>query len=165
MVLEPPMLLRPGGITAEQLNGALGHIQIDPTLAKKNLDGIIIPRSPGMKYKHYAPKADVIIIEGEPLKTAARINEMVNEHIGRNIKVGILATDETRNFYPENLTVSLGSKLHPETIAANLFKALRNFDKTDVQVIFAEAVDSSGIGLAIMNRMKKAAGYNVIKVI
>lgn len=165
MVLEPPMLLRPGGITVEQLEGALGHIQIDPSLAKKNLDGIIIPRSPGMKYKHYAPKADVIIIEGEPLKTAARINEMVNEHQGRNIRVGILATDETRNLYPESLTVSLGSKLHPETIAANLFKALRNFDKTDVQVIFAEAVDSSGIGLAIMNRMKKAAGYNIIKVI
>jgi L-threonylcarbamoyladenylate synthase len=164
MVLDPPMLLRPGGITLEQLERVLGHVQIDPALAKKNLDGIIIPRSPGMKYKHYAPKANVVIIEGEPRKIALRINELVNEFEGRNIKVGILATDETKHLYPESLTVSLGSRLSPETIAANLFKAFRDYDKTDIQTIFAEAIDNSGIGLAIMNRMKKAAGYNIIKV-
>ncbi|WP_010246368.1 L-threonylcarbamoyladenylate synthase [Acetivibrio cellulolyticus] len=164
MVLDPPMLLRPGGITVEQLEDVLGQIQIDPTLVKKNLDDIIIPRSPGMKYKHYAPKADVIIVEGDPEKIAVRINEMVKEYEGKDIKVGILATDETVHLYPESLAVSLGSRLSPGTIAANLFKALRDFDKTDVQMIFAESVDSSGIGLAIMNRMKKAAGYNIIKI-
>lgn len=164
MVVDPPMLLRPGGLTLEQIGAVIGPVQIDPTLAQINLDGIIIPRSPGMKYKHYAPKANVIIIEGEVINIASRINQLVKEYEDRNVKVGILATEETKYLYPESLTVSLGSRLSPETIAANLFKAFRDFDKTDIQTIFAEAIDSSGIGLAIMNRMNKAAGYNIIKV-
>jgi len=164
MVADPPMLLRPGGITFEQMKLVVGAVEIDPTLMDKNLDGINIPRSPGMKYKHYAPRASVIIVEGEVEKIAARINELVKEYEVMNKKVGILATDETKHFYPESLTLSLGSRLSPDTIAANLFKALRDFDKTDIQTIFAEAIDSSGIGLAIMNRMNKAAGYNIIKV-
>jgi L-threonylcarbamoyladenylate synthase len=164
MVIEPPMLLRPGGITLEQMEAVIGSVQVDPTIAHNSLDGIIIPKSPGMKYKHYAPKANVIIIEGEVINITSKINQLVKEYEDRNIKVGILATEETKNLYPEKLTVSLGSRLSPETIAANLFKALRDFDKTDTHTIFAEAIDSSGIGLAIMNRMNKAAGYNIIKV-
>lgn len=164
MVVEPPMLLRPGGITLEQLEDVIGHVQIDPTITQKDLDGMTIPRSPGMKYKHYAPKAEIVIIEGEVQKIASKINQLVKEYESRNIKVGILATDETKHLYPEKLTISLGSRLSPETIAANLFNAFRNYDKTDVKIIFAEAIDSSGIGLAIMNRMNKAAGYNIIKV-
>jgi len=164
MVVDPPMLLRPGGITLEQLEDVIGNVRIDPGIAQKNLDGKVVPKSPGMKYKHYAPKAKVVIVEGEIQKVAEKINELVKECESRDIKVGILATDETKHFYPENLTVSLGSRLNPETIAANLFNAFRDYDKTDVQTIFAEAVDSSGIGLAIMNRMNKAAGYNIIKV-
>ncbi len=164
MVLEPPMLLRPGGVTVEQLTSVLGRIQIDTAIAGKSLDDRVIPRSPGMKYKHYAPKADVIIVEGEQEKIVLRINEMARDYEEKGIKVGILATDQTTHMYPEFLTVSLGSRLDPGTIAANLFKALRAFDKTDVKVILAEAVDVSGIGLAVMNRMKKAAGYNIIEV-
>lgn len=163
MVLDPPMLLRPGGITLEQLKGVLGQVQIDSAIGGKNLDDKVIPRSPGMKYKHYAPKADVIIIEGEEEKIVLRINEMARKYKEKGIKVGILATDQTVDKYPELLTLSLGSRKDPGTIAANLFKALRSFDKTDVQVILAEAIDVSGIGLAVMNRMKKAAGYNIIK--
>lgn len=164
MVVEPPMLLRPGGITLEQLEAVIGNVQIDPGVAQKSLDGKIVPKSPGMKYKHYAPKAKVVIVEGEIQKVAEKINELVKDYESRNIKVGILATDETKQLYPKNLTVSLGSRMNPETIAANLFNAFRDYDKTDVQTIFAEAIDSSGIGLAIMNRMNKAAGYNIIKV-
>jgi len=164
MVVEPPMLLRPGGITLEQLEAVIGNVQIDPGVAQKNLDGKIVPKSPGMKYKHYAPKAKVVIVEGEIQKVAEKINELVKDYESRNIKVGILATDETKQLYPEDLTVSLGSRMNPETIASNLFNAFRDYDKTDVQTIFAEAIDSTGIGLAIMNRMNKAAGYNIIKV-
>jgi len=164
MVLGPPMLLRPGGITVEQLESVLGRIQIDSSIAKKSLGDSVIPRSPGMKYKHYAPKAEVIIVEGEQEKTVLRINEMARDYRDKGIKVGVLATDQTIHLYPELLTVTLGSRLSPGTIAANLFKAFRDFDKTDVQVILAEAVDISGIGYAVMNRMKKAAGYNIIEV-
>lgn len=164
MVVEPPMLLRPGGVSLEQMEAIIGTIQIDPTLEQKNLDGINIPRSPGMKYKHYAPNANVVIIEGEVMAIVARINDLVKVYEGKNIKVGILATDETKHLYPERITVSLGSRISPETIAANLFKAFRDYDKTGIQTIFAEAIDNSGIGLAIMNRMNKAAGYNIIKV-
>ncbi|OPZ92713.1 MAG: Threonylcarbamoyl-AMP synthase [Firmicutes bacterium ADurb.Bin419] len=164
MVLDPPMLLRPGGITVEQLESVLGRIQIDSSIAKKSLGDSVIPRSPGMKYKHYAPKAEVIIVEGEQEKTVLRINEMARDYRDKGIKVGVLATDQTIHLYPELLAVTLGSRLSPGTIAANLFKAFRDFDKTDVQVILAEAVDISGIGFAVMNRMKKAAGYNIIEV-
>lgn len=164
MVVEPPMLLRPGGITLEQLEAVIGRVQIDPAIELKKLDEKTVPKSPGMKYKHYAPKAKVVIVEGEIQNIASKINSLVNEYESKNIKVGILATDETKHLYPENLTVSLGSRVSPETIAANLFNAFRDYDKTDVQIIFAEAIDSSGIGLAIMNRMSKAAGYNIIKV-
>lgn len=164
MVVDPPMLLRPGGVTLEQLEAVIGEVRIDPALLQKKFDDVTVPKSPGMKYKHYAPKAKVVIVEGEIQKIAFKINQLVREYESKDIKVGILATDETKHLYPENLTVSLGSRLHPETIAANLFNAFRYYDKTDVQTIFAEAVDNSGIGLAIMNRMSKAAGYNIIKV-
>ena len=98
MVVDPPMLLRPGGITLEQLEDVIGNVRIDPGIAQKNLDGKVVPKSPGMKYKHYAPKAKVVIVEGEIQKVAEKINELVKECESRDIKVGILATDETETF-------------------------------------------------------------------
>lgn len=159
----PPSILRPGGITAEQLEHVLQKIDIDPALvSQKNYDAI--PRSPGMKYKHYSPKAEVIIIQGSLDKIVEKINKLAARYAAEGKKVGILATEQTKSSYLSGNIISMGDRSNPETIAANLFRDLREFDEKNVDVVLAEAVDSSGIGFAVMNRMSKAAGYNIIKV-
>lgn len=160
----PPSILRPGGITAEQLEHVLQKIDIDPTLmSQKNFDAV--PRSPGMKYKHYSPKAEVIIIQGSLDKIVVEINRLAARYASEGKKVGILATEQTKSFYPSgNVIISMGDRSNPETIAASLFRDLREFDEKNCDIVLAEAVDSSGIGFAVMNRMSKAAGYNIIKV-
>jgi L-threonylcarbamoyladenylate synthase len=159
----PPMILRPGGVTWEQLSGVLGVVDIDPSLAGSTSNDFK-PKSPGMKYKHYSPKAQVIIVSGNTSDVTIRINRLICEYSSKSLKVGVLATDQTKNAYSAHEVISAGDRERPETIAANLFDALREFDERGVQIILAEAVDNSGIGMAIMNRMSKAAGYNIIKV-
>lgn len=159
--VQPPAILRPGGITYEQLSAELGEVFIDPSLLIKDIN--VIPKAPGMKYKHYSPKADVIIVEGEPAAIAGKINELVSEQKQKGLKAGVLATEQTRNCYSGVEIISAGSRDNPESIAASLFGALREFDERKVDIIFAEAIDTTGIGLAVMNRMKKAAGYHIVK--
>lgn len=161
--LWPPTILRPGGISKEQLQKILGEVDIDPTLMEENLDKFI-PKSPGMKYKHYSPKADLIVVEGELSNVAGKINALLEEYKKKGLSVGVLSTEQTRNLYNGAKVISLGDRLEPETIASNLFKALRDFDDLGVQLILAEAVDDRGIGFAIMNRMKKAAGYKIVHI-
>ncbi|HHW47028.1 MAG TPA: threonylcarbamoyl-AMP synthase [Clostridiaceae bacterium] len=160
---EPPVILRPGGVTYEQLKEVLGSVDTDPALFSKDFMNAT-PKSPGMKYKHYSPKAEVIIIKGKSEKVAGRINKMAEELRLNGLKVGILATEQTKALYRDAEIISAGDREHLETIASNLFKALREFDKRGVDVILAESVENSGIGLAIMNRLNKAAGYNIIEV-
>jgi len=160
---EPPVILRPGGVTYEQLKDVLGQVFADPALFSKDFTNTT-PRSPGMKYKHYSPKAEVIIIKGKSEHVAARINKMAEELRQKGLKVGILATEQTKALYSNAEIISAGDREHLETIAFNLFKVLREFDKRSVDVILAESVENSGIGLAIMNRLNKAAGYNIIEV-
>lgn len=162
LTTAPPAVLRPGGITPQQIRDVIGHVDIDPTLMKKT-EGDFRPRSPGMKYTHYSPKADVIIVEGSLDKVCDKIKEMIREYSQKGKAVGVLSTDQTRGCYPDAEVISLGNRDKLETVAANLFWALREFDKRNVDIIIAEAVDYEGIGLAVMNRMKKAAGYNIIK--
>ncbi len=162
VTVDPPVVLRPGGITLKQIGDVIGHADIDPTLMTK-AEGDFRPRSPGMKYKHYSPKADVIIVEGSPDRVLQKIKELVCMHSQKGKTVGVLATDQTKELYPSVEVISLGDRDKLETVAANLFWALREFDKKNVDIIVAEAVDYEGIGLAVMNRMKKAAAYNIIK--
>ncbi|MCR4437105.1 MAG: L-threonylcarbamoyladenylate synthase [Clostridiales bacterium] len=164
ITVSPPVILRPGGITPEELEKGLGSVVgIDPGLLRKPAPDLL-PKSPGMKYKHYSPKADVVIIEGTLEKVAAKINTLIAEHEAGGMTVGVLATDQTKNLYPsKNTVISMGDRNSPENIAANLFKTLRKFDETGVRLILAEAVENTGIGLAVMNRMTKAAGYNIIR--
>lgn len=159
---EPATILRPGGITPRQVEELLGAVQIDPALTV-GMSESAVPRSPGMKYTHYSPKADVIIVEGEARAVADKIGRLVEEYKSKGITAGILATDQTRHSYPAGTVISMGDREQPETIAANLFGCLREFDELQVGVILAEAVDDTGIGLAIMNRMRKAAGNRVIR--
>lgn len=161
--VEPPCILRPGAITLEMLRGVREDIYIDPSLLNKP-DDKLKPKAPGMKYKHYAPKAKVIIIEGDLEKTIEKINEMVLNYIEQNLKVGIMATEETKDKYPEGEVMVLGTRANPETIAQNLFETLRTSDDKGMDIVFSEAFSREGIGTAIMNRLTKAAGYDIIKV-
>jgi L-threonylcarbamoyladenylate synthase len=161
---EVPIILRPGGITHEQLVKVLGRVDIDRPAAK-SAEECYVPRSPGMKYRHYAPKAKVIIIQGKTENVVKEIKRLQKMYESEGEKTAILATDETKSRYVESREVlSMGSRLKPKTIAANLFESLRHFDATDVQVILAEAIEDEGIGLAVMNRLKKAAANNIIRV-
>jgi L-threonylcarbamoyladenylate synthase len=120
-------------------------------------------KSPGMKHRHYAPKADVILVEGSVAAVTSKIKELTQTYKLKGEKVGILATDETQTAYKADVVKSLGSRFNLAVVAQNLFRLLREVDAENVDVIIAEGVSSEGIGLAIMNRLRKASGYHIIK--
>lgn len=159
--IEPPMILRPGGITPEDLQRELGSLAVDPAMGKKLAEDIT-PRAPGMKYTHYSPKAEVLIVEGTLDHIVEEIHRRLAVYEAEGKKVGILATDQTCGRYGGAQVISAGNRYQPETIAQNLFAALREFDDRGVDIILAEAVEAKGIGWAVMNRMIKAAGYHII---
>lgn len=161
--VEPPCILRPGGVTVEMLKEIEPDIYIDPSIMKK-VEKDFKPKAPGMKYRHYAPKAPVKIISGDLEKTIAKINEIVQNYIDDGKKVGIMASDETIERYSNAIVKSLGSRNNLSTVAKNLFKTLREFDNCDVDVILSEAFEEKGVGIAVMNRLKKAAGFDIIDV-
>ena len=160
--IDPPCILRPGGITLEMLKEVDSNIYIDPAIMKKP-DKELRPKAPGMKYRHYAPKAPLKIIKGDLNKTIEKINEMV-QNIDAEKKVGIIATDETIDNYKKGEVVSIGSRKDLNTIAHNLFYVLRTFDEKNVDLILSEAFEEKDMGVAIMNRLKKSAGYDIINL-
>lgn len=166
MTVTPPMILRPGYITREMLEEKIGTVQVDKIVEAKSAlpEGKedYMPKAPGMKYKHYAPKADLTMFEGSILNVAKAINERKEMEESRGKKVGILCTDESRGYYSGDYIISIGSREKQETIAANLYEVLRDFDDTDVDVILGETFYGGGLGQAIMNRLIKAAGYKLI---
>lgn len=159
----PPCVLRPGGITLEMLKEVDENIYVDPAIMNKPNEDFK-PKAPGMKYRHYAPNAPLKIIQGDLNKTIAKINEIVQNYIDGGKRVGIIATDETLNEYKSGEIVSLGSRKELCTVAHNLFNVLREFDDKNVDIILSEAFEEKGIGLAIMNRLKKSAGFDIIKL-
>lgn len=161
--VTPACVLRPGGITLEALKEIDGSIYIDPAVMKKP-DKNLKPKAPGMKYRHYAPKAPLKIVNGDLKKTIEKINEMVQNYIGENKVVGIIATDETKDLYKNGLVISLGSRNNMISISKNLFETLRSFDDKNVDIIITEAFDEKGIGTAVMNRLNKSAGFDIIRV-
>ena len=163
MTSEVPMILRPGYVTADMIKGALGDVCFDPTvLAHSTVQGR--PKAPGMKYRHYAPKANLTIVSGEADAVVQRINELTREHHQKGEKVGIICTDETRARYFGDVIESTGSRQNEDSIAQHLYAILRDFDERDVDVIFSESFATPRIGHAIMNRLLKAAGHQVIEV-
>ncbi len=161
-----PTILRPGGVTYEQLREVIGEVAIDPGLVDK--DGV--PKAPGMKYTHYAPEAEMLIVKGHVKAVADKLAQLAKEAMEANKRVGILSSDETKIIYSSLFDseqikiISLGSRESSSTMAARMFAALREFDKAGVDVIYAEAVEEVHIGMAVMNRMKKAAGFNILEV-
>jgi L-threonylcarbamoyladenylate synthase len=163
LTVEPPTLLRPGGATFEELKRVLLDLKLHPFVEAQNELPFEKIRSPGMKHRHYAPKAQVILVEGDLDAVTCKIQELAQSCMVKGAKVGVLATDETQHVYKANVIKSLGSRFNLPAIAQNLFGSLREVDAQNVDVILAEGVPSEGMGLAIMNRLRKASGYNIIK--
>lgn len=157
-----PTILRPGGVTKEMLEDVIGVVKVDPAIKSKNKD--VVPKAPGMKYRHYAPNADLTIFSGETYKVISHINNLVIKNEEKGTKVGIIATKQTQNDFRCDNIISIGDKNNPEEIAANLFKVLRDFDNINVDVIYCEAFSKKDIGTATMNRLLKAAGNKIIDV-
>lgn len=151
---EIPVILRPGGITKEQLEAVVGEVHIDPALA----DAVKAPKSPGMKYRHYAPDAPLYLVEG----TKEEIQKLVDEKKQEGFSVGVLTTAENEGFYQADYVFACGQRVNLEAVASSLYEALRHFNNTDADIIFSEMFPNEGVGHAIMNRLMKAAGHRVI---
>ena len=157
-----PVVLRPGYISLEMLRETLGDVRMDKGLIKP--DSKVHPKAPGMKYRHYAPKAQLTVVEGDTDAVVNYINERTAEHIANGMRAGIIATAETMEQYLAGDVKCIGTRADERTIAAGLFGVLREFDSDGVNVIYSEAFQEEGIGSAIMNRLLKAAGHQVIHV-
>ena len=161
--VNPPVILRPGGVTLEMLREIDSNIYIDKALKSKPSEKLK-PKAPGMKYRHYAPKANLKIIRGKNEKTIEIITEMLENYIEKNNDVAIITTDENLNKFDKGNVISLGSEKNLSEIAKNLFEALRKCDDIGVQYILCQGFEEKGVGVAIMNRLSKAAGYDIIDV-
>ncbi|WP_026517496.1 L-threonylcarbamoyladenylate synthase [Butyrivibrio sp. MC2021] len=159
LTAEVPMILRPGYITAEMLKEVLGDISIDRTIIDSS--STEKPKAPGMKYRHYAPKGDLMIVEGVQDEVVAFINEKSREAAAAGKRVGVICTDETMPMYNADVVKSVGNREDESTVAHELFKVLREFDDENIDVMYSESFDDSGIGQAIMNRLLKAAGHQL----
>lgn len=163
-----PMLLRPGAVTMEMLRETVGQVEVDPAVGKP-MEANVKPKAPGMKYRHYAPQAELVLVEDEKHgvspEVVAAMTQKALEKLSQGHKTGIICTDETRDLYPKEILVqSLGPRGHEETIAHNLFGVLREFDSLGVEYIYSESFSKDHLGQAIMNRLTKAAGYHILKV-
>lgn len=160
---EAPIILRPGYITKEMLETVLGKVEMDKTILDDSTEQA--PKAPGMKYRHYAPRGELTIINGQQERVIAEINKKAQKMRQKGEKVGIIGTDDTVGLYEADSVKSAGSRADEETIAHALYRILREFDDEEVTVIYSEAFDetagSGGIGQAIMNRLLKAAGHHM----
>lgn len=157
-----PTILRPGYITKDMLEEVLPEVKIDPAVSGRTMKKDVVAKAPGMKYRHYAPKADLSIIEGNEEDVVACINHLTDEAVAKGLKVGVIATDETKARYAHADVLSIGSREEEETIAHHLYEVLRDFDDDRVDVIYSEAFYTPKMGQAIMNRLLKAAGHKII---
>jgi len=161
--ITPPKILRPGGIPYEKLLEILGGVELHPVVLAEKTIKILHAPSPGMKHRHYAPKAELILVEGEVDAIIKKIQTLAQSYMAKNVKIGILATNETILNYHAHVVKSVGSREDLTTIARNLFRVLREFDEEKVDVIIAEGFPLKGLGLTIMNRLRKASGYKIVK--
>lgn len=160
---EIPMVLRPGAITMEMLKKCVGAVEIDPAILGP-VSQDFKPKAPGMKYRHYAPKADLTIVSGETEDVVRAISRMAAERESEGLSVGIICTDETRALYPRGVVRSMGVRARQETIAHNLYAVLREFDDLNADVIYSESFEGGELSQAVMNRLCKAAGYHMMNV-
>ncbi len=159
---EIPMVLRPGYVTPDMIREVIGEARIDPGLGEERSD--IHPKAPGMKYKHYAPKAELILVNGAQERVQQTINSLTREAMESGKAAGVIGTDESCGCYRYGIVKSIGTRNDEDTIARHLYGILREFDEMNVDIIYSESFSTPRIGQAIMNRMLKAAGHQVIEV-
>ncbi|MGI6010757.1 MAG: L-threonylcarbamoyladenylate synthase [Ruminococcus sp.] len=159
---EVPTVLRPGYINEERLREILGEVRMDQGLIAD--DSRVRPKAPGMKYRHYAPKGSLLVVEGQQDKVIDKIRELAEEKMAAGYTVGIIGTDESVGKYPRGIVKSIGARSEEESIGRHLYSVLREFDECEAAYIFSESFDTPKMGQAIMNRLLKAAGHQVIKV-
>jgi len=157
-----PVILRPGYVSQQMLNEVIGQVEVDQALLKT--DSKIVPKAPGMKYRHYAPNADLKIVEGAEKEVVEEINRLVEEGMKAGEKIGVIATEETKALYKGDFVKSIGSRQDELSISRHLFGILREFNELKVDRIYSEAFDTPKMGQAIMNRLMKAAGHQVIRL-
>ena len=159
---DVPIILRPGYITLDMLQDVLGEVKCDPTL----LDGDCKerPKAPGMRYRHYAPKGDMLIVDGETDAVVREINRWVAGSRNQGFKTGVIATGENADKYEADVVKVVGGRNEETAIAASLYRILREFDDEEVDAIYSESFATDGIGQAIMNRLLKAAGHKYIQI-
>ena len=162
MSVTPPRILRPGFITFRMLEAVLGKVDIDVTIIEPDSDQA--PKAPGMKYRHYAPKGILTIVEGAPGKVVEYVNRKAAMDKAAGEKTGVIASDDYAKGYRADAVKRVGSRREEESIARNLFTVLREFDDEGVTKIYSESFESQGLGQAVMNRLLKAAGHRVVKV-
>lgn len=158
-----PMVLRPGYITTEMLSAVLGKaVTIDPALL--SVDNSKRPKAPGMKYRHYAPRAQLLIVEGEDQKVVEHINRLSAEQRLQGKKAAVIATEETILCYQADVVLCIGKRTDEDAIARHLYELLRQCDTLKIDQIYSESFATPRIGGAIMNRLLKAAGHQVVEV-
>ncbi len=158
-----PVVLRPGYITLEMLKQVVGNVILDKAfLTETKID--VKPKAPGMKYRHYAPDSELIIIEGDKKAVINKIKQLTKEAQKKGQKVGIMVETEHVSQFTDGEIIGVGSEQDNLEIARNLFAALRKFNELKVDIIYSEAFSEEGIGQAVMNRLLKAAGHKILKV-
>lgn len=165
-----PVILRPGGVSKEALEEIVGIVEIDPHVSASREAPLGPVRSPGMKYKHYAPKAPAVLVEGDPPELFEKLTRLAAEMQIRGEKVGLMVSRELMQYWEEQAidpgqwqVTCMGSRVHSQEIAANIYRCLRELDELDITKIIMEGVPRAGLGLAIMNRLEKAAAHCILE--
>ena len=164
MTTDIPFILRPGYITEDMVKEVVGNALTDPAVIADLPDKNIVAKAPGMKYRHYAPKGQMTIVEGDLAQVVQKINALVMEREKEQKKVAIIATEESKGEYDSNKVYSIGSRKSEGSIAAGLYDILRQMDTIGAEYIYVESFAEDTLGQAIMNRLLKAAGYHRIRV-
>ena len=162
LTANPPEILRPGYVTQEMLKEVLGNVEVDVTILSDSSGQA--PKAPGMKYRHYAPKGELTIVSGEREKVVAFVNDRMKAAKEKGLKTGVIATEETAQYYDADVVKIAGSREDELSVAKHLYTILREFDDEKVEVMYSEAFDREGIGQAVMNRLLKAAGHQLVEV-
>lgn len=161
---DVPTILRPGYITKAMMEEVIGPVTIDQAILADHEDPGLRPKAPGMKYKHYAPKGELVIVEGRRQAVADVINTLTAENEAKGLKTAVIASEENMQLYKASHKVNIGSRVHEESIAANLYDVLRQMDEMGVERIYSESFAGGSLGAAIMNRLLKAAGHHVLRL-
>jgi L-threonylcarbamoyladenylate synthase len=163
LTVEPPEVLRPGGAPFETLKKVFRNVVLSPVAVAEKAIVVEKARSPGLRHRHYAPNAEMVVVEGDLPAVVKKVGELACSYRGKGFKVGVLATDETFAAYEADIVRSLGSRSDLASIARNLFRLLRELDMEGVSFIVAEGLPTVGLGLAVTNRLRKACGYRIVK--